>query len=651
MRQSWRLLLFRNYHRSSSQFSTQPLHHFQAISSSALVPSLSSFQSLSGVFLGERINPGIPFARNFSSEPLVESNKEPDHHAVISDIFVRCSGASDIERELESSGVVISHDVVLKVLKSLDSSPDVAQRFFDWVMERDRKRLSSKAYNLMLGILGVNGYVEKFWTLVGTMKGQGFGVSKGIRDKVMEKFEKDGLSSDAERLKAVFASGSTDDSEEKIGLRMSRIVRNQAWSEQVEIQLRDLNVPFSTDLVKIVLENLAMEPSKALMFFRWLEESELVKHDERTYNAIARVLGREDCIDLFWKVVQEIRSNGYEMEEETYVKVLGRFMKRRMRKEAVDLYEFAMGGANKPSVHCCTFLLRKIVVGKDLDMGLFSRVIGIFTGNGNMLTDSMLDSILKSLRSVGRFGECNKILKEMKEGGFSPGSTLQSKIVLNLSSAGKKEEVGEFVNHIETSGNALDFKAWASLVEGNCASGDLEKASTYFQEMLGKEGVSRVGYVFEMLVNAYCRKNRAIDACKLLRDCVSEHEFKPLHTTYKSLISKLLVQGGFKDALSLLDLMKNHGFPPFVNPFVEYVSKSGTSNDAIAFMEAMTSKKFPSTSVVLRVFDALFKAKRHNVAQNLLPKCPAYIRNHADVLSLFYTMKSGKDNVATMSSV
>ena len=42
-----------------------------------------------------------------------------------------------------------------------------------------------------------------------------------------------------------------------------------------------------------------------------------------------------------------------------------------MIKDVFDLYEFSMVGANKPSEDCCVFLLRKVTIGKRLDMGLF----------------------------------------------------------------------------------------------------------------------------------------------------------------------------------------------------------------------------------------------------------------------------------------
>lgn len=585
---------------------------------------------------------------SYSSEPAIEQ-KESDF-TVVSDIFYKFSDVTDISKQLELSGVVFTHEMVLKVLKNLESSPDEARRFFNWVLEKESERLSSKTYNLMLRIVGVHGLVQEFWGLVDVMKKKGYGVASHVRNKMTEKFEKEGLESDLEKLKGIFATGSIDNSIEKVASRICKVVRSDIWGDDVERQLRDLNVTFSNDLVKFVVDKLGDEPKKALIFFRWAEESGFVKHDESSYNAMASVLGREDCIDRFWKVLDEMRSKGYEMEMETCVKVLGRFSERNMVKEAVDLYEFAMACKNKPSVNCCTFLLRKIVVSKQLDMRLFSKFVRVFRENGNVLTDAMLNSVLKALISVGRMGECNKILKAMEEGGFIASSNMKSKIAFRLSSAGKKDEANEFMDHMEASGSDVGDKMWVSLIKGHCVAGDLDKAADCFQKMVEKEGTSHAGYAIDLLVNTYCSKNRAIDACKFVHNCVREYDLKPWHTTYKELIKNLLVQRGFKDALSLLCLMKDHGFPPFVDPFIKYVSKSGTSDDAIAFLKGMTSKRFPSMSVVLCLFKAFFQARRHSEAQDLLSKCPRYIRNHADVLNLLYSKKSGGDSAPAVTA-
>ncbi|KAM5581068.1 pentatricopeptide repeat-containing protein [Rosa sericea] len=646
MRHPWqRLLLLRAHLRSSphvfsqssySQVNSQSnLHSFSLFHTDTLHPKLPTLQPI----FNYPLNPRNPISRNLSSEPALET--KDSGHGVIAEIFSRPRDEIDIRKDLELNNVEFTHDFVLSVLKSLESSPDVARRVFDWVLLSEGKRLSSKSYNQMLCILGVNGAVKEFWELVYVMKKKGYGVSKWVHDRVLEKFEEDGLENDAEELRGVFASGSTDSSVAKVCSTVCKIVINEVWSDDIERQIRELDVAFSSDVVKMVVENLKTEPTKALIFFRWVEEAGLLKHDQQTYNAVARVLGRIDCRDRFWKVVDDMRSNGCELEFNTYDKVLERFCKRGELKDAVDLYEFAMAGTKKPPVACCTFLLKKIVVGKELDMGLFSRVVRIYTESGNALTNSMLNAVLKSLISVGRLGECNKVFRVMEKGGLVASAGLQSIIAFRLGSAGKEDEASDFINIMQASGTDPDYKAWSSLIEGYCVAGDLEKASDCFQKMIEREGVSSAGSAFELVVNAYCRKNRATDAYKFLSDLVSKRQLKPWQTTYKLLISKLLAQGEFRDALHILGLMKNDRFPPFIDPFIKHVSKSGTGDDAIDFLKMMAPKEFPSTIVFLQVFEAYFKAGRCSEAQDFLSKCPGYIRNHADVLNLFCPGKSG----------
>ncbi|XP_050381816.1 pentatricopeptide repeat-containing protein At5g15980, mitochondrial-like [Argentina anserina] len=643
MRHPWqRLLLLRSHLRSSPHV----LSHSQVISQS----NLHSFSHFHTHTLHPKLptlpptfdfspNPRLPISRSLSSEPEVES-KDPDH-SVVAEIFSRPRDEADVRKDLELNSVEFGHDYVLSVLKSVESSPDVARRFFDWVLLYEGKGLSSKSYNQMLCVLGVNGNVEEFWEMVDVMKKKkGYGVSRWVYNRVLEKFEKDGLGSDAEKLRGIFALGSVGGS----ARRVSKIVRNEVWSDDTEKQLQGSGVAFCADLVKMVIEELRAEPTKALIFFRWVEEAGLFKHDQETYNAVARVLARKECQDRFWKVVDDMRSNGYELESETYDKGFTGFLKKRpLIEDAVGLYEIAMAGTSKPSSELCTYLLKKIVVGKELDMGLFSRVVRIYTESGNALTNSMLDAVHKSLISVDRSGVCNKVIKVMVEGGLVVSGSLLSKIAFKLGTAGKEDEANDFINIVLEVGTDPSYKAWSSLIEGCCLGGHLEKASDCFQKMLQREGVASVASgCFEFVVDTYCKKGKATDACKFLSDWVSKRQLKPWQTTYKLLISKLLSQGEFRDALHILGLMKNDGYPPFIDPFIKHVSKYGTGDDAIAFLKTMASKEFPSTIVFLRVFEAYFKAGRRSEAQDFLSTCPGYIRNHADVLNLFCPDKSGE---------
>lgn len=562
----------------------------------------------------------------------------------IIDIFSKPISGDEIKLQLDSNNIVISHDFVLEVLKNLRSNPTVAVKFFNWILERESKRLSSNSYNLMVGILGSNGFVKEFWDMVESMKKKGYGVKKGAYDCVLAKFEKEGLKSDLQRLKALFDYRKPDDSAEVISGKISKIIRPAIWGEDVESKIRDLGVEFLSDVVKMVVESLATEPTKALIFFRWVAESGLLRHDEQTYNAMALVLGREDCVDRFWNVVGEMRSAGYELLMETFVKVVDRFCKRKMLKDCVDLYEVAMmnTGPNKPSIHDCTFLLKKVAAAKELDMDLFSKAVKIVAESGNEMPDSTVNSVLKSLASVGRLEKSRLIIDAMREAGLEPSARVKGNIGFRLSRSGKNNEATEsYMQDLETN----DHHTWISVFRGHCLSGNLDKAAECFKKAVELDGGVASGHDMEMLMDSYCRQGKAAEASGILTNLVKEKGVKPKHTTYKMVISQLLGRRGcFKEALDLVGLMKGDGFPPYIDPFVEFVAskRGGNVQDALAFFKGMTDNEFPSTSVVLRVFEAYFKAGRSRDAQSLLAICPNFIRNNADVLDLFYNCMDTK---------
>ncbi|KAI4339617.1 hypothetical protein MLD38_024535 [Melastoma candidum] len=592
--------------------------------------------------------PALPATRSLSSEPAAGAGSS-DCSAVVG-ILGKVGTFDETRKELDGSGVSVSRDLVLEVLETVRDWDDAARGFFRWVQEGYKEKVCSRGYNLMLDILGRGGDSVGFWGLYEEMKGKGYGVSRRVRDGALERFKRDGLVSDVEKLRELFSSGSIDNSDTKVASRISKLVRSEVWNEDLELKLKEMNAEFSGDVVRMVVEKLSDEPMKSLIFFRWLQESLSFKPDAGTYNAMAVVLGREDCIDRFWNIASEMRAHGFEMAVDTYAQILGRFFKRKLIKESVALYEFAVEGKDKPSASDTTYLLKKIVVAKDLDLELFSRVIKVFTQNGNQITDPMVNSVLKSLSSVGRFRFCNEVLKIMEEVGFVIGGSLRSKIAFHLGSRGNLNEADELMTKLALSADIVDPYSWAALVEGYSISGNLEEASRCFQRMVEKEGGSSAATAaLHSLVNGYCNSKRVTDAYRLLQDCTTKSELKPAHPTYKLLIKKSLDGGHFDDALSLLGMMKLDGYPPFLDPVFHHVSRKGNGDSALAFMKAVTSKKFPSSSVFLQMFEAFFNANRHYEAQDFLSKCPRHIRDHADVLTLFYSRSKRK--VATKPDV
>ncbi|XP_057769873.1 pentatricopeptide repeat-containing protein At3g02490, mitochondrial-like [Salvia miltiorrhiza] len=639
--QCLRLLLLRCH--SPSQPRISQVHHLRSFTSSLLHAPARAPLAIP-----------IPFAlrRRFTSSPefAVAPPKPPsDQATLLAEIFAKPEMSVDeIKSDLDDKNVIMSHDLILNVLKNPDIDPDVAKRIFNWVSGSQSEILSSNSYNLMIGILGANGLVKETWELIDIMKKKGYGVKKGAFLRISERFMKDGASDEVEKLKDLYATGSASRKDNDVAggdsggsdcVRVCEIIGKQVWGDDVEKQLKELNVEFSSDLVTRVLGTLEVDPNKALIFFRWIEECGVFEHDQHSYNALARVLGKEDHSQKFWRFVDEMRSEGHEMARETYVSVSQQFLKKKMTEDAVNLYEFAANGGNKPSVEDCTLLLKKIVASKELDMDLFLKVVEVFKANGNSFTDNILDGVVKSLISVGRMNECNRILAAMKEAGYVPSGALQRKVAFKLGRFGETGKALEFVDKMVPSS---DYMTWISLVKGFCEEQNLEGASLGVEKMVKKLGASTCGgRPLAFLVGTYCQKNKPLRAYKLLSKMVNEEGLRPWHSTYRTLTRSLLARKHFKEALGVMCMMKNQGYPPDLDSFIPYLAKRGTTEDALTFTQGMMSKRRPATHVFLRLFEAYLSAGRQSEAHDFLAKCPSHIKDHADVLDLFSSKNSG----------
>lgn len=482
--------------------------------------------------------------------------------------------------------------------------------------------MDSKAFNRMLETLGTNGRPEAFWRVVEIMKKKAFGITKDTYLAVSKSFEEERRVKDADLLRKTYSWN----------CELSKIFQEIESGEFLNKEPDKTSIILPSELDTEFLEFFTRRPGKALPFLEWVEKTAPSKINGRVYNAMARILDKKNRRNEFQDLLRKMRDQGHELEKETFIEISQRFCRRKMIAESVDLYEFAMGGSEKPSLQDLLFILKNVLVGENLDYDLITRLVRSFVDAGNSFEKSVFDEVIKSVR---RLGERDKVLKAMEEGGFAADSSVHDQVVMGLSNAGRLDEACQYLIDTENEGDSY-------LIQKYLIAGQLEQALAFFKTLIEKKGGESVGGAFEALITGFCHKERSNEAQKFLKEMVSERNIRFQYSTYKSLIQKLVDQGHLGVACSAMELMKGHGFPPYIDPFIKHMSKSGTVDDAMKFLKAMTVKEFPSKNVFLRVFKALLVAGRHEVAHSILSKSPACVRNHADVLDLFYTLKPGK---------
>uniref|UniRef100_A0ACD5Z784 Uncharacterized protein n=1 Tax=Avena sativa TaxID=4498 RepID=A0ACD5Z784_AVESA len=567
------------------------------------------------------------------------------HHRLMSGSSVAAifsqpsSPAADPTAAIQSAGLDLSHPNTIPALlvhPDLASNYPAASRFFSWATSHpDAAVLNSKCFNSMLQLAAANGDADHFWSLVTSMRSKGYGVSKTTVQAATESFLSKDMSKDAGMIQGAITAHARN----AAVAEACKILRSDADELSKLNKLNELGVEVTDELVALVVEKVGRFPRHAMVFFAWVEQSASAGIDRgKVYNAMAKAIGREDCVEEFRDVLRKMSSKELAMEKEVYVTLIDRFLKRKMFEDAVDLFRFAMGGTEKPSAEDFVFLLKKVVVRDDMDLKLVMRVVRIYEKAGNKVKCSVFDAVIKSLRSVGRLGESGRVLKAMEDGGFAPDSAVHGKAVLAMCDAGNLEDARKHLARVEKSGHKLDPVVWSALVQKYSLGDDVDMAVSCFPEMLERRSGNQVGCALEVLVYGLCKKKEAKEAFKVLNGLVKK-AVVPWQSTYKYLIHKLIRQGHLKEAFDVLGLMKTNGFPPFIDPFITHICKSGTVDDAQGLLSAMSSKEFPSRTVYMRLFKGLFKEGRHEIAQQLLSASPGSVRNHADVLDLFYTKK------------
>lgn len=473
------------------------------------------------------------------------------------------------------------------------------------------------------------------------MESTGHFMDQGTYQTVIGNFKKEKLNEEASSLKLYYSKlkkdATTDDSIKSVA---DAVLSCENFGKELE----NTKFVLSEDMVILILRELCKSPSKALAFFNWVKDRESeYEHGSVSYNAMARVLGRDESMENFWDLVREMKQKGFDVDIDTYVKISRHFHKRGLMKDAVELYELMMDGPYKPAVQDCHVLLRQICMGTAPDMDLVYRVVGKYESHGHPLTKPIYDGIHRSLTSNGLFVEAEEVVKKMKSDGYQPDNITYSQLVFGLCKAKRLDDARKVLDEMAESGCMPDLKTWTILLKGQCTCGEVDRALEGLADMV-ERNLLPDGDLLDVLIKAMCQANRPDGAHALFVEMVEKTGVKPWQAGYKYLINELLRAKMIEEAHRLAKSMKNHNFPPFWEPFGAHIAKFGTVEDAKELLKEFSRNRNPPPNLYLELFKCFFEEGRNTEAQDLLYKCPHHIRKHGDIVKLFGTSKA--DSVA-----
>ena len=202
---------------------------------------------------------------------------------------------------------------VLYSLRSLSKEdPSLALAFFRRAADQGHP-LGSSAYNLMLRTLASRPAAAQahFWPFLRDMEAAGHSVDHGTYLAALSHFKKASLTADYASLTARLAKAR--DHAKAAGNPVSAAADAVRGLDESDHQdhldkglegLVDLLLPLTETAVAKVLREVRDHPANALAFFRWAGRQETYTHGSVAYNAMARVLGREESLPEFWELIR-----------------------------------------------------------------------------------------------------------------------------------------------------------------------------------------------------------------------------------------------------------------------------------------------------------------------------------------------------------
>ncbi|CAA0385007.1 unnamed protein product [Arabidopsis thaliana] len=545
--------------------------------------------------------------------------------------------SKEVEEGLRKPDMSLTHETAIYVLRKLEKYPEKAYYFLDWVLRDSGLSPSTPLYSIMLRILVQQRSMKRFWMTLREMKQGGFYLDEDTYKTIYGELSKEKSKADAVAVAHFYERMLKENAMSVVAGEVSAVVTKVDWSCEVERELQEMKLVLSDNFVIRVLKELREHPLKALAFFHWVGgggSSSGYRHSTVTYNATLRVLARPNSVAEFWSVVDEMKTAGYDMDLDTYIKVSRQFQKSRMMAETVKLYEYMMDGPFKPSIQDCSLLLRYLSGSPNPDLDLVFRVSRKYESTGKSLSKAVYDGIHRSLTSVGRFDEAEEITKAMRNAGYEPDNITYSQLVFGLCKAKRLEEARGVLDQMETQGCFPDIKTWTILIQGHCKNNELDKALACFANMLEK-GFDIDSNLLDVLIDGFVIHNKFEGASIFLMEMVKNANVKPWQSTYKLLIDKLLKIKKSEEALDLLQMMKKQNYPAYAEAFDGYLAKFGTLEDAKKFLDVLSSKDSPSFAAYFHVIEAFYREGRLTDAKNLLFICPHHFKTHPKISELF----------------
>lgn len=203
--------------------------------------------------------------------------------------------------------------------------------------------------------------------------------------------------------------------------------------------------------------------------------------DSETYYYTIEALSRRSFFDWAWSVCEQMINAEALPDSEKVGKIIKWFCKGSRASDAHMVYMLAKEKNKYPPQSAVNFLI-SLLSQKDETVKLSLNMLDSFSGETRKYAIKPFSSVIRSLCRIKDFDGVKVLLTKMIDEGPPPGNAVFNSIINGYSKCGDMKEAIEMKNLMERRGLKPDLFTYTVIMSGYASSGQMEEACKILSE-------------------------------------------------------------------------------------------------------------------------------------------------------------------------
>ncbi|KAF5202914.1 Pentatricopeptide repeat-containing protein [Thalictrum thalictroides] len=420
------------------------------------------------------------------------------------------SRAPKLELALQESGVVVSSDLVERVLSRCGDAGNLGYRFFAWASKQPGYRHNYQVYKSIIKILGKMRQFGAVWALIEEMRKENPELLTADAFIVlMRRFASARMVKKAIEVLDEMPKYGCEPDEHVFGCLLDALCKNGSVKEAASL-FEDMRFKFTPNLKHFTS-----------LLYGWCKEGKLMEAkfvlvqmkeagfqpDIVVYNNLlsgyALAAKMQDAHDL----LQEMKRKECDPNATSYTILIQALCSRDRMEEAMRVFADMQKNKCAADVVTYTTLISGFCKWGKIDRGY--ELLDSMIQQGLTPNQMTYFHILVAHEKKEQLEECLELVEEMKKIGCLPDLTIYNIVIRLACKLGEVDEGVRAWNQMESCGLAPGLDTFTIMIHGFLGQGYLIEACKYFKEMVGRGLLSAPQYgTLKELLNSLLRAEK-----------------------------------------------------------------------------------------------------------------------------------------------